>query len=124
MSFNWSDYLILAQNLIGKTSIQCQEAEFRSAISRAYYGAFCSTRNYLISKGCTIPKSGEAHKRVREILSSKQGHPFRKIENDLGRLWGHRKNADYDDKFPGAPDKTAVLDVILAQRIINDLAKI
>ena len=124
MSFNWSDYLILAQNLVDKTSFPCQEAEFRSAISRAYYGAYCSTRNYLNGKGCNIPKTGEAHKLVREILSCKQGYPFRQIESDLGRLWGHRKNADYDDQFQGLLDKTATFDIFLAQRIIDDLAKI
>jgi uncharacterized protein (UPF0332 family) len=123
MSFNWSDYLILAQNLAGKTSLPCQEAKLRSAISRAYYGAYCSTRNYLISKGCTIPKSGEAHKLVRDILLSKQGQLFRQIECDLDRLWGHRKNADYEDIFPGLL-KTTTFDVFLAQRIIADLAKI
>jgi len=124
MSFNWSDYLILAQNLVGKTSFPCQEAEFRSAISRAYYGAYCSTRNYLISKGYKIPKSSEAHRLVREKLAERKDPISYRIESNLDRLRRDRTNADYEDQFPGAPDKTAALDVFLAQRIIADLAKI
>ncbi|MGB8657980.1 MAG: HEPN domain-containing protein [Candidatus Zixiibacteriota bacterium] len=123
MSFNWSDYLILTQNLAGKTSLPCQEAKLRTAISRAYYGAYCSTKNYLLAKGWDIPKSGEAHKLVRETLT-KLGQPFNQIGSDLARLWKDRKYADYEDQFPVALDKTAALDVILAQRIINDLARI
>jgi len=44
MSFNWSDYLDVAQELIEKARGQAkdhsqQEANLRSAISRAYYAA-------------------------------------------------------------------------------------
>ena len=48
MSFNWSEYLALAQQLAGKAQISAtQESRLRSAISRAYYSAFIQARNHL-----------------------------------------------------------------------------
>ena len=48
MSFNWSEYLGLAQQLAGKAQISAtRESRLRSAISRAYYAAFILARNYL-----------------------------------------------------------------------------
>ena len=48
MNFDWSEYLNLAQELAGRpTSLSNEEARLRSAISRAYYAAFCKARNHL-----------------------------------------------------------------------------
>ncbi len=48
MSFNWDDYLFLAQELATHPSnFPNQEARLRSAISRAYYSAFCKARDFL-----------------------------------------------------------------------------
>jgi len=41
MSFNWRDYVDLAQDLLNRAEEACQ----RSSISRAYYGVFCLARN-------------------------------------------------------------------------------
>ncbi len=123
MSFNWSEYLTLAQELAGRVAGSSQEARFRSAISRAYYGAFCSTKNYLKNHDYDIPKSGEAHKVVRDILANMKGQIFKQIESNLARLWKDRKNADYEDQFPGVLDKTTKKDLYFAQEVINDLAK-
>ena len=43
MKFDWLEYFNLAKEL-AETS---KEAELRSAVSRAYYSAFCLARNYL-----------------------------------------------------------------------------
>ncbi|MGK7900010.1 MAG: hypothetical protein AB4352_01100 [Hormoscilla sp.] len=57
MSFNWSEYLGLAQQLAGKALISAtQESRLRSAVSRAYYAAFIQARNYLRDQdGLAIP---------------------------------------------------------------------
>ncbi len=57
MSFDWSEYLNLAQELAGKaTTPASQEAKLR-AISRAYYAAFVQARNFLRDRdGLTIPR--------------------------------------------------------------------
>lgn len=43
MNFDWEEYFNLAKELAGTT----EEAKLRSAVSRAYYSAFCLARNYL-----------------------------------------------------------------------------
>ena len=43
MKFDWEEYFNLAKELAGTT----EEAKLRSAVSRAYYSAFCLARNYL-----------------------------------------------------------------------------
>ena len=46
MSFDWTEYLNLADILVrDRASYTNEEACFRAAISRAYYYAFCSARN-------------------------------------------------------------------------------
>ena len=45
MSFDWSEYLKLAQELAGQTGNPAsQEARLRAAVSRAYYAVFCISR--------------------------------------------------------------------------------
>jgi len=52
MSFDWADYLTLAQELADQAaSSQSTEAKLRSAISRAYYAAFCKESNHLRTNG-------------------------------------------------------------------------
>jgi uncharacterized protein (UPF0332 family) len=47
MTFDWREYLTLAENLCTNShTFPNQEACFRVAISRAYYAAFCTARNY------------------------------------------------------------------------------
>jgi len=64
MTFDWSEYLKLAQELAGQTvSPANEEAKLRSSVSRAYYAAFCKARNYLRDiEGCSIPSTPEAHR--------------------------------------------------------------
>lgn len=54
MSFDWKDYVYLAEELLNRTEESC----YRSSISRAYYGVFCITRN-LKGYGNYKPKKGE-----------------------------------------------------------------
>lgn len=56
MTFDWLDYLTLAQNLVEQTVIVSEQAKFRSAISRAYYAAFHQAKQVLEEKDrLTIP---------------------------------------------------------------------
>jgi hypothetical protein len=48
MSFNWSDYLLLAEAMTKKPNTPGpKEAALRAAVSRAYYAAFCASRNFV-----------------------------------------------------------------------------
>jgi uncharacterized protein (UPF0332 family) len=86
------DFLAVATALAaGKT-----EAEWRSAISRAYYAAFHVAREFLTTLRFRVPAGEQAHAYIWLRLSN-TGDP----KNDvLGRLLrdlrGRRNTADYD----------------------------
>ena len=124
MTFNWGDYLALAEELAGKKATASQEAKLRCSISRAYYAAFCSARNHLRGKGHQIPETAEAHLRVRKILRNRRGSLSKQLESDLDRLRKDRNDADYRDQFPGALVSQVTLDLSLAARVIKGLARI
>jgi uncharacterized protein (UPF0332 family) len=90
MSSSWTQFFLLAEELSGATvSTSCgTEAKFRSAVSRAYYSAFCEARNYLISRGVNLSgQTPEIHKTVREEFRRRPNQTSRKIGADLSTSW-------------------------------------
>lgn len=110
MSFNWSEYLGLAQQLAGKAQISAtQESRLRSAISRAYYAAFLLARNYLRDEeSISIPEK-QSHKFVIEQFKNSSEEVRKKIGKNLARLRFNRNKADYDDNFDRLPEETRAL---------------
>lgn len=125
MSFDWSEYLNLSQELAGQsTSPSTQEAKLRSAISRAYYATFCKARNHLRDKeGHTIPSGGEAHQYVQNQFKKGGDKVRRKVGENLTRLHIHRKNADYEDIATRLP-ATAEYALKIAGRAISNLHRL
>jgi uncharacterized protein (UPF0332 family) len=102
MSFDWSEYLNLARNLAGQTTTPPnQEAALRSAISRAYYAAFCMARNHLRDREnvLNIPLDGRAHQDVPNTFLQSRNRVRRSVGTDLKRLRTDRVQADYYDVF-------------------------
>jgi hypothetical protein len=97
MPFDWREYLELARALAGlRGSGYSQEAAERSAVSRAYYAAFCWTRNYAEENLGFKPKRDPTdHVRLRDNLRN-QGYP--KLASDLNKLRGWRNACDYNDQ--------------------------
>ncbi|HAZ46829.1 MAG TPA: hypothetical protein DDW76_30770 [Cyanobacteria bacterium UBA11369] len=117
MTFNWSEYLNLAQELAQQTT---DEAKLRSAISRAYYAAFIKSRNFLQEReGLTIPTEN-THKYVINQFKNSSDPVRIKIGRRLLRLRGFRNQADYDNTFPLLVEKTQE-SLTLARRIISSL---
>jgi len=108
MSFDWTEYLALAQDLAGqRVTPPTVEAKLRSAISRAYYAAFCKARNHLRDReGHDIPTTGEAHVKVRDIFRDSPYRQRKSIGTTLNRLREDRRKADYDDSIRNLPDIT------------------
>ena len=117
MSFNWQQYLALAHHLTDSASdtddmkdndgdddpfpdMMDQEAVQRCAISRAYYAAFCSARNYLRdideAKDLHMPLS---HQIVSEKFKRSKDKKRKSIGENLARLRRLRNKADYQDSF-------------------------
>lgn len=95
--FDWTKYQVLAEELGRRTS---DEASLRSAISRAYYAAFCKARNHLLQEGEQIPKTGRAHKIVWDKYRKADQRRQKSIGTTGDRLRRQRGKADYDDTFP------------------------
>lgn len=95
MPFDWRDYLRLAKELsnYAETS-SLQEAAARSAVSRAYYAAFCWAMDYA-SKSLGFQRSGtaEEHATLRQLLQQ-SGQP--KTGSRLNNLRRWRNLCDYD----------------------------
>ncbi|TFE71357.1 HEPN domain-containing protein [Methylacidiphilum caldifontis] len=104
MSFDWWEYLELAKYLSGKhDTIFSQEASYRSAVSRAYYSAFCLARNY--AKDCLgfqPTGKGEDHERLRQYFKKEK---MPDIASALGRLRKWRNVCDYKDQMEGLSKK-------------------
>ena len=122
MSFNWEEYLHLAEELTGITnSLAGEEARLRSTISRAYYAAFIRARNYLrIHQDIDLPRNGDVHRYVREYFDRSSNELHRMIANDLARLRISRNRADYDDIMTQLP-VLARMSLKLAARVLINL---
>jgi len=126
MSFDWQSYISLAKELIKHSSLyqndSMQEACYRSAISRSYYGVFCIARNFLKKKGISIPKT-DTHKFVREKYMNSSIKIEKKIGENLGRLWRERKVSDYEDTAD-IDIKRSETAIKLAKRVLKSLKQI
>jgi uncharacterized protein (UPF0332 family) len=110
------DFLKQAQAWIHSTA----EADWRSAISRAYYGAFHVARKTLRDLGFTVPQGDRSHAYLWMRLSNCGDVNVRRAGSDLNRLRGERNRADYDiDRALFQID--ALLQVQAAGRIISTL---
>lgn len=98
MAFDWAQYLGLAKALTGSAISSCsEEAEWRASISRAYYAAFCTARDFL---GFTNHASNP-HKEVRETFKRDRDKTKKKIGNQLNQLHLSRIKADYRGEWSG-----------------------
>jgi uncharacterized protein (UPF0332 family) len=121
MTFHWPDYLELAKSLINTQLIlpTSNEARQRAAISRAYYAAFCTTRNYLRQQlnNSRLFSDAKAHSDVRKALMKRNSKTAHRIARLLLAVHRERKCADYDDNYAAAKNILIVIQEV--QRILN-----
>lgn len=122
MAFDWRTLLDLARQLEqdASTATSNSEALCRSAVSRAYFAAFCHARNYATSFLKYQPKHDERdHGSLRAHLKGKrrQGDADR-----LERLRQWRNDADYVNDLSW-PDIQAVATTAIkeTEKIFNSL---
>jgi uncharacterized protein (UPF0332 family) len=76
------------------------EADLRSAVSRAYYGAFHLARQFVQDCGVRFHRKeihgAEIHQKVRYCLSHSADVDAMFVGDRLGSLRGQRNKADYD----------------------------
>lgn len=121
MSFNWSDYLGLAQELVNQNSLAAsEEACFRSAISRAYYAAFIQGRNLLRDRENLPINLANTHQYVIQQFKNSSELIRQKVGKDLSRLRANRNLADYEDNLVNLSNLTK-RSLKLARGIIANL---
>lgn len=101
MSFDWADFLRLAEILQGTlgTTPASDEAVLRSVVSRAYYSAFGLARKRLrIVEGIAVPSTGAAHAAVARHYARADNRERKRIAAGLLRLRDRRNQCDYDDE--------------------------
>ena len=98
MSFDWSQYLILAKELSTSTALSCsEEALKRCAISRAYYSVLIQSRSKMAARlGVRPPKWG-THGWTLDRLRLDGDRHLKQIGIELGRIKKKREKADYED---------------------------
>lgn len=111
---NGRDFLPLAAHLAGGTT----EAEWRSAVSRAYYASFHVARRLLSELGFTVPRADRAHQYLVFRLSNSGEPPVEQAGRDFETLRRLRNRADYDE-LPALPQPQAFAGVRLAEHVIQ-----
>jgi hypothetical protein len=125
MAFNWTEYLTLAKFLQGDDRVSySEEAARRAAVSRAYYAAFCSARNYACCH-LSFPssKKGKDHRdlimhfKIIEMIDPR----ISGIADNLAELRQWRNSCDYDDEMLVLTDLSSLVKSALddAQEIID-----
>jgi uncharacterized protein (UPF0332 family) len=118
-AFDWLEYLELAKALADMKGVESfQEAAQRSAVSRAYFAAFCWARNYAKTKGEFKPsRDATVHKELRDYLAN-QGRSD--IASALNRLRMWRNICDYEDEVSDL-DKLVSVSLDEAKNIIEKM---
>jgi len=97
MTFDWREYLKIAEYLTTGKGTFSSEAAQRCAVSRAYYASFCCARNFAKNKLGYVPSyDTDDHWKVRVHLK-KNG--LGSIARKLNRLHLQRKDCDYKDSL-------------------------
>ena len=110
MAFDWREFLAVGR-LICEGSEDpgfSREAGERCAVSRAYFAAFCLTRNFAMKRFGFVPNyDAEDHIYLRELLKDRRRIP---LAARLYQLRINRNYCDYEDREGEAFEKdTAVL---------------
>jgi uncharacterized protein (UPF0332 family) len=113
---DFREYLKLATTLAAGTG----EAEWRSAISRAYYAAFHVARELLMSLGFRVPRADRAHSYLWLRFANAGAANVKIAGNRLNDLRSQRNRADYDS-HSSLLQATAVNEVKNAEDIIQAL---
>jgi uncharacterized protein (UPF0332 family) len=102
-----------------------READWRTAISRAYYAAFHKARRLLRRSGFGVPRGEQAHAYLWLRLSNAQHAEVVEAGQTLNDLRRARNNADYEVDVPIGPFDALDHVQVAADfiRLLDDLAK-
>jgi len=95
-NFSWSDFYLLAVELSKNDykNSNLKEAYMRTIVSRAYYAAFCTARDWLVSKGLYVINKETVHQDVPKYFRWLKGLDY--IKDFLNDMRSWRNACDYD----------------------------
>lgn len=111
---NWRDFLRLASRMAADST----EADWRTAVSRAYYAAFHVARRLAADLRFTVPRADRAHQYLVFRLSNSGTAVVEQAGRELENLRRLRNRADYDET-PAVLHSQAVAAVRVAEGIIQ-----
>jgi uncharacterized protein (UPF0332 family) len=116
------DFIALAGKLAVAPS--ADEATFRTAVSRAYYGAFHVGRSFLVELGFEPVGNANVHAFVRHYLNASGNSEARLAATELSDLHTARNRADYrlDDPYVGS-HSNAIVYVERAHGVVSALER-
>lgn len=99
--FYWGDFLKVAQDLASRASTESlEDAYLRSSVSRAYYAAFGSVKEYAVQYLGYAPQGRQSdHALLRRHLRQ-QGGAWNDVADKLEDLRKWRNLCDYDTNVP------------------------
>jgi len=116
MAMSGRDFLTVAVQLAAGTA----EAEWRTAVSRAYYAAFHVARRLLRDLGFVVPRAERAHPYLIYRLCNCGEPVVQRAGQELESLRRQRNQADYDENV--AVSQQAAADAVrLAQHALSTL---
>ena len=116
---NGEDFISVA----GELADAGTEAHWRSAISRAYYGAFHVARNALVNRGASIPGDSSAHIDVQNKLIRHKNKDVSNAGSLLANLRTTRNKSDYELVFHTVTQNNAALHSRVGQLIVDCVKK-
>ena len=116
---------------------QTNEAKQRTGVSRYYYGAFCTTRDFLNENNIYLNEKskktmqskksdvhGETSKIFRKHEKFKKNNIGKTISKELDKLRKMRNEADYDKITSDSLDKMMLKSKIRSERILKLLNEV
>lgn len=125
MSFDWSEYLTLAQALGGDDVATSEEARLRSAISRAYYAVYGTAQVIARSRDGYTPQATEtSHQGLINHFKRSPDRVRKAIGMNLERLRKSRVTADYERHVQGKLFFEVKATLSLAASVLQDLERL
>jgi hypothetical protein len=116
------DFIQLAHELYRRFN---NEAAFRSAISRSYYGLYNLMNRFLVSNNIALPSTGKAHDLTYKYLHNCEDLDVQKLAKVLDDLHDDRNKADYQLELTQFNDsQCAVMAYLKANTAYNDFEKL
>ena len=118
------EYIALAGRLVASTALGSPEARFRTAASRAYYGAYHLAVAVLTTWGLRVKQNAYGHQEVYNLFWGSGQSEARKVASLLDDLRTERIKADYrmDDPRFQTP-QTAMMCVEMGESVKSRLER-